>query len=314
MNRLKAWTKSTLCAAYLYSGAARVQEWLQWQAGRRFMAVLLFHRVTDQVPENGLTISTGRFRALCGLLRRRFHVVPLAEVFDAARSGRATPPRTVAVTFDDCYRNNLFAARVLAEHGLPAAFFVPTGFVGAQRPFPWDHGLPAMPNLTWDDVREIVAMGHEIGSHTINHPNLGTAPYAEARREIFGSKAVLEERLGRPVRWFAYPFGGKNNFRPEAAALVEEAGYEGCLSGFGGFVRPGGDCRILPRDSAACYQGLLNLELHLRGCLDWYYALKRGVRLPESPEQGFEERPVAPPVESGAVTPVDEERPCPSPP
>ena len=66
---------------------------------------------------------------------------------------------------------------------------------------------------------------------------------------------------------------------------MEEAGYDGCLSGYGGFVRPGEDYRILPRDSSPCYQGLLNLELHLRGCLDWMYALKRGPLQPASPEQ-----------------------------
>jgi peptidoglycan/xylan/chitin deacetylase (PgdA/CDA1 family) len=299
MNRLKQWTKTALSAAYLYTGAARVQEWMERRAGRRFMAILLFHRVTDQIPEDGLTISTGRFRALCGILRRRFHVVPLAKVFETLRSGQEMPPRTVAVTFDDCYRDNHFAARVLDEHDLPATFFVPTGFVGTDRAFPWDRGLPPMPNLSWDDVRDMAAMGHEIGSHTITHPDLGVASYEEARREIFDSKAILEERLSLPVRWFAYPFGGRNNLRPEAAALVEEAGYEGCLSGYGGFVRPGADSRLLPRDAAPCYQGLLNLELHLRGCLEWYYALKRGVGIPEGAEQPLEEKAAGPRLKNG---------------
>ncbi|HVS34049.1 MAG TPA: polysaccharide deacetylase family protein, partial [Gemmataceae bacterium] len=206
MSRLKTWTKSALCAVYLFSGAAWLQEQLARQAGQRFMAVLLFHRVTDAVPEDGLTISTSRFRALCRLLRRRFDVVPLAEVFDTLRSGRDMPSRSVAVTFDDCYRDNLFAARVLTEYNLPGAFFVPTSFVGTERAFPWDRGLPPMPNLSWDDVREMAAMGHEIGSHTATHPNLGVASYEEARQEIFDSKAILEKRLGRRVRFFAYPF------------------------------------------------------------------------------------------------------------
>lgn len=196
MRQLKSLTKSALCAAYLYSGAARVQEWAARAVGRRFMAILLFHRVTDAIPEDGLTVGTARFRAICAMLRRHFRVVPLAEVFDAHRSGRVTPPRTVAVTFDDCYRDNLFAARVLAEYGLPAAFFLPTAFVGTDRSFPWDRRLPPMPNLTWEDVREMVRLGHEIGSHTANHPNLGTVSASEARAELFDSKAVLEQQLG----------------------------------------------------------------------------------------------------------------------
>ena len=299
MRRFKALAKSALCGAYLYSGAARAQEQLAQWTGRRVMAILLFHRVTDQIPEDGLTLSTAHFRAVCGLLRRQFRVVPVAEIFNAVRSGREMPPRTVAVTFDDCYRDNLFAARVMAEHGLPAAFFVPTGYVGTDRMFPWDRGLPPMANLSWDEVREMARMGHEIGSHTVNHINLGTASHEEARWELFESKATLEKHLERPARWFAYPFGGKNNLRPEAAALIEEAGYDGCLSGHGGFVRHGVDRRILPRDSSPCYQGLLNLELHLRGCLDWYYTFKRSAAPYESPEQRISERLVSLHVEGG---------------
>jgi peptidoglycan/xylan/chitin deacetylase (PgdA/CDA1 family) len=275
MSRLKKFTKSALCAAYLYSGAAHAQEWLQRRAGRQFMTILLFHRVTDQIPEDGLTVSTARFRAVCALLRRRFRVVPLAEVLDVLRSGRPMPSRTVAVTFDDCYRDNLFAARVLTEFGLPASFFVPTAFVGTDHVFPWDRHLPRMANLTWDEVREMAHMGHEIGSHTVNHVNLGTASYQEARTELFDSKAILEKQLDRKARWFAYPFGGMTDFRPEYAPLVEEAGYDGCLSGYGGFVYPGADGRILPRDSSPLYQDLLNVQLHLRGCLQWFYTMKQ---------------------------------------
>jgi peptidoglycan/xylan/chitin deacetylase (PgdA/CDA1 family) len=127
--------------------------------------------------------------------------VPLAEVFDVLRSGRPMPPRTVAVTFDDCYRDNLFAARVLTEYGLPASFFVPTAFVGTDYTFPWDRRLPRMANLTWDEVREMARMGHEIGSHTVNHVNLGTASYEEARTELFGRGRCgcqhAGERVGR---------------------------------------------------------------------------------------------------------------------
>lgn len=298
MTRFKTLAKTALCAAYMRSGAAWALEGLARRTGRRFMAILLFHRVTDQIPADGLTVSTARFRAICGMLRREFRVAPLADVFEAVRHGRNLAPRTVAVTFDDCYRDNLFAARVLADHGLPAAFFIPTAFVGTTHVFPWDHGLPAMPNLSWDEVREMAALGHEIGSHTVTHADLGAVPAEELRRELSESKRELEARLGRRVRWLAYPFGGRSNFRPEALVLAEEAGYEGCLSGYGGFVRPGADARLLPRDAAPCYQGLTELNLYLRGCLDWFYALKRWVPPSVDPHAG--ERTLAvPPDEPG---------------
>lgn len=275
MGTIKTLTKTALCALYKYSGAVRVQEILARGRGRSFAAVLLFHRITDVIPEDGLTIGTDRFRRICRMLRRSFHVVSLAELVSIVRSGRIVPARTVAITFDDCYFDNLDAARTLAAHGLPATFFIPTAFVGTDHVFPWDRGLPRLPNLSWGDVREIVRMGFDIGSHTVTHADLGSIALADARREVSESKRVLEEQLQRPVRWIAYPFGHGCNLRPEVVPIIQEAGYEACFSAHCGFISAGRRDFVLPREAVPPFPSVLNLELHLRGCLDWMYALKR---------------------------------------
>src|ERR1700722_3679754 len=106
MKTTKRLLKAALCGAYKYNGAAdAVEAAAQW-SGKRFLAILLFHRVTDQIPEDGLTVSTARFRAICRLLQRRFQVVSVSELARLHRGWQPLPPRTVAVTFDDCYRDN----------------------------------------------------------------------------------------------------------------------------------------------------------------------------------------------------------------
>jgi peptidoglycan/xylan/chitin deacetylase (PgdA/CDA1 family) len=284
---MKTLVKSALCALYKYSGAMRLHE---ATLRRRFLVVLLFHRITDAIPEDGLTVSTARFRRLCRLLQRRFRVVPLAEAFRLARSGEPIPRRTVAITFDDCYRDNLFAARVLAEHRLPACFFIPTGFVGTDKVLPWDADLPALLNLSWDEIREMASLGHEIGSHTVTHPNMAEISEEQARQELIESRQTLEWQLGCPVRWFAYPFGGPQHFRADRLPLVVEAGYEGCLSAYGGFVYPGTKSLVLPREAVPYFKSLLHLELYLAGCLQWFYRLRRPAPSPsgcsESRERG----------------------------
>jgi len=284
MSRIRSLASAAFCAAYDCSGAARLQEALARRAGHHFMVVLLFHRVTDLVPEDGLTVSVARFRRVCRLLADRFRVVPLAEVHDAVLRRRTPPPRTVAITFDDCYRDNLDAARILAEHRLPATFFVPTAYVGTDHAFPWDSHLPSLPNLTWDDVREMADLGFEIGSHTVSHPDMGRVSRAEARRELVESRETLQKQLGRPVRWFAYPFGGRGHFQTELLSVVVEAGYEACFSAHGGFVRPDGDPRLLPREAVPYFKNVRHLGLHIRGCLDWLYALKRRFTAAPDPE------------------------------
>jgi peptidoglycan/xylan/chitin deacetylase (PgdA/CDA1 family) len=269
--------KHTLCGIYKYSGIMRVQEAVHQRLGRSFMVVLLFHRVNDDIPEDGLTVSTARFRSICHLLRRKFQVLSLAQANELSRSGRPFPPRSVAITFDDCYRDNLFAARVLADHGLPACFFVPSQLVGTNHVFEWDRNLKRMPNLSWDEVREIARLGFDIGSHTLTHPDLTCISRDHARSEIVDSRKHIEDQIGLPVRWFAYPFGGEDKFRSDLIPFVEEAGYEACFSGHGGFIHEGQHGTVLPREAVPCFSSLLNLELHLRGCLQWMYALKRQV-------------------------------------
>jgi peptidoglycan/xylan/chitin deacetylase (PgdA/CDA1 family) len=255
------------------------QERLAYRSGRRFMSVVLFHRVTDEILEDGLTVTTAWFRGFCKLMRTRFQVVPMARLHRMLMSGDMPENRTVAITFDDCYRDNLEAARLLAEHGLPATFFIPTKYVGTDQVFPWDVGLKQMANLTWNDVQQIQQLGHEIGSHTVSHPDLGVVGPVTARRELTDSKHTLQDKLQRPVRWLAYPFGGRNNFRPEYLPLAQELGYEACFSALSGFIQPHMAGQILPREAMPYFRSLTNLELHLSGCLDWFYQVNRRVGL-----------------------------------
>ena len=208
-------------------------------------------------------------------MQQSYHVVPLAEVFRNLRENRVPLRRTVAITFDDCYADNLPAAEILHQHGLPATFFVPTDYVNTDAAFPWDGHLPRMSNLSWADLRHMTELGHDIGSHTASHPDMSRLTLAQAREELLSSRKAIEDRLGRPVRHFAYPFGGAANFRAEQLPLVAETGYEGCLSALPGFIEPGMAGGILPRAAVPKYRNLTHLEMHINRCLDWLYGLKR---------------------------------------
>jgi peptidoglycan/xylan/chitin deacetylase (PgdA/CDA1 family) len=173
--------------------------------------------------------------------------------------------------------------------GLPATFFIPTGFIGTDHVFDWDRALPRMANLSWEDVREIARLGHEIGSHSVTHANLGAIGPEQARTEIFASRTIIQEQVGQLARWFAYPFGGRNHLRPEYLPLIKEAGYESAFSAFGGFVERGIRSEVLPREAVPSFRSVAHLEMFLSGCLHWLYALKgRGEVLGEHPDDAGE--------------------------
>lgn len=205
--------------------------------GRRFKSqatMVAFHRVNDTIDADGLTCGAAKFEAFCTFFQRHFRVISLSEFLANRRAGMDLRG-TLVITFDDGYQDNFrVAAPILQRLGLPASFFVTTGFIGTEVVAPWDADLLRQPWMSWDEVRELKAMGFEIGSHTDSHIDLGTAEPAAIRADLTISKERLTQELGSPVTQFAYPFGGLEHISPISRALVREAGYACCLSCHGG--------------------------------------------------------------------------------
>jgi peptidoglycan/xylan/chitin deacetylase (PgdA/CDA1 family) len=72
--------------------------------------------------------------------------------------------------------------------------------------------------MDWDDLASLDPELITLGAHTLTHPILTTLPDAELDHEIGGSRAVLEERLRRPIRYFCYPNGAHD---PRAVAAAK---------------------------------------------------------------------------------------------
>lgn len=101
-------------------------------------SILLYHGVTDE-PRRGIVNCTGkhvtveRFERQLAAVARHRKMVPLVELVSRLRD-RQPCRDMVAVTFDDGYLNNLeCAAPVLQRMGIPATFFLATGFIGVPR-------------------------------------------------------------------------------------------------------------------------------------------------------------------------------------
>jgi peptidoglycan/xylan/chitin deacetylase (PgdA/CDA1 family) len=199
------------------------------------MMVVAFHRVNDELATDPLTCSSAQFGAFCRFFRKHARVVPLSEQVAAFHAG--TDMRgTVAITFDDGYRDNFeVAAPILRSLGLPATFFITSGFVGSQVTAPWDVELPCHPGwMSWDDVRSLVAHGFEIGCHTVSHIDMGTADRETVRKELEVSRERINRELGISVQLFAYPFGDPENITDSSRDLVRELGFSCCASCYGG--------------------------------------------------------------------------------
>lgn len=104
--------------------------------GAASIPVLTFHRVNDEQDPFFPSLATGIFAARMQHIARHYVVLPIEDLAERLRDGRA-PSNALALTFDDGYRDSLtHAAPILARYGLPATIFLTTGYVGTAE-MPW---------------------------------------------------------------------------------------------------------------------------------------------------------------------------------
>lgn len=187
------------------------------------LPVLMYHAVGSPMPARlaDLTVAPPLLAEhLAALVAEGYRLVGLTEALTTGDD-----VRTVALTFDDAYTDFLSdAVPALAAQGATATLYVPSRHVGgtaAWLPSPADR----LPLLDEAGLREVVAEGHELGSHGAEHVPFDVLPAREAEAQLVESRDRLEQVAGTRVRSFCYPHGyaSRRLARRVAAARYENA-------------------------------------------------------------------------------------------
>ena len=189
-----------------------------------FPVIVAYHKVDNRF-EFGITRTTVRQfrRQMEYLSQSNCSVIHPDQVLQT--EGVADP---VLLTFDDGYAAfyaNAFP--VLREYGFPALVFLITDYIGQWNAWDANLGWIRFRHLDWDQIREMNRYGIEFGSHTCSHRDLTRLSKAEIRHELADSKAVIEEHLGRPVKYLSYPFG---SYDERVIAIAKELDYKAAYS------------------------------------------------------------------------------------
>ncbi|MBI4244964.1 MAG: polysaccharide deacetylase family protein [Planctomycetes bacterium] len=130
-------------------------------------------------------------------------------------SGQAVDGKLeIAVTFDDGYKDNLYAAApILLKYNILFTVFVTSSFVQSN----------SSEFLNSRELRELSSYhGVTIGAHGVRHVQLTKCDDAVLKRELQDSKHYLEDLIGKSVTTLAYPYGMVDRRVRDAA---EDAGY-----------------------------------------------------------------------------------------
>ena len=140
-----------------------------------------------------------------------YRSINMENLVAACRHGKALPDKPFVITFDDGHRSfQNIAAPILDKYKFSATMFLITSRIGKT-----DY-------LDWSEIENLSARNMVFESHGIKHSILTKIPPDDAKTEIFKSKDILEERLGRKICGYAYRGG---HFNEEIKRLVREAGY-----------------------------------------------------------------------------------------
>ena len=182
--------------------------------------ILVYHHVDTTAPTS-TSVTPERFAGHLDLLASGgYRVIPLADVVEALRLGKALPDRALVLTFDDAWRSVYTQAfPMLRRRGWPFTVFVSADAVDGR------HGS----TMSWDQLREIEAGGGTVGNHSRTHEHLVRRRDGETREQwrrrvagdILWAQHRLEAELAAPLEVFAYPYG---EFTAELEALVRELG------------------------------------------------------------------------------------------
>ncbi len=189
------------------------------------VSILLYHDFVERIPRTEMMVSVPTFRAQMQALKDAgIPVIPMSDLLAWKRGEKNIPDECVVITLDDGWvGEHQFAFPIMKEFGYPFTLYLYKKYVNIGGR-----------SMTIAQIKEMLANGGELGSHSISHQPLDAKKgrsdeaYQEwLHEEIAGSKQWLEETFGVPCRTFAYPYGNKSD---EIVQMAADAGYEAAVT------------------------------------------------------------------------------------
>jgi len=170
----------------------------QSQPGKE-IPVLCYHNIRTSLDHHSpeLTVTEKTFDdQIKSLYDSGYHTILPDDLYNYLTMGSPLPARPIMISFDDSHEEHFsIAARDLKKYGFKGVFFVMT--IAIDKPH----------YLSREEIYNLAKAGNTIACHTYDHPLLTRLPDNGWTKEIDEPKKLLEQITGKPVYYFAYPYG-----------------------------------------------------------------------------------------------------------
>lgn len=165
----------------------------------------------------------------------KHHVfISYSDAVNKIINGKIDKPYLV-FSSDDGLKNNIRAAEILSEFGAKSCFFINPSIIGENdiqkiKSFCDDRLIfPLVEFLTWKDVEYIQSLGHEIGSHTMDHINIAEVNEDIIRQDMEMTYNIIREKCGNSNH-FAFPYGRFFHFSEIGRKACFDVGFKSCAT------------------------------------------------------------------------------------
>ena len=165
--------------------------------------IIMYHHIQPQIVaaekwQTALNVDTAVFESqMVYLTSTGYQTISLDQLTQALLNQDKLPAKSIALTFDDGYRDfYTYAFPIIKKYNLRANLFISTGLVENE-----DY-------LTWNQLKEMTSSGQIFAyNHTWSHANLASTSQTKVESEVQTAQKQLADYLGTSPKIFAYPYG-----------------------------------------------------------------------------------------------------------
>lgn len=164
---------------------------------RQQVPILCYHRLENNKPPSNYNVTIPVFKEQLKMLADSgYHSILPDQLYDYLTKGIALPSKPFMLTFDDTRKEQFsVAAPEMEKYGFKAVFFVMT--IPINRPN----------YMSSEEIKKLSESGHVISAHTWDHQNVKNLKETDWAAQIEKPNQRIGAITGKPVNYFAYPFG-----------------------------------------------------------------------------------------------------------
>ncbi len=175
---------------------------LEEMLAKREVPVLCYHHIrnfsaSQSESMKSYSVTPENFAAQMKALHDSgYQTILPAQLYNYLVYGEALPPKPIMLTFDDTQESQYtYGAAEMDKYGFKGVFFIMT--ISINRPN----------YMSKEQIKSLSDNGHEIAAHTWDHHMVTKYAGDDWNIQLTKPQVQLEAITGKPVKYFAYPFG-----------------------------------------------------------------------------------------------------------